>query len=64
MYNKIDSLLESPCFECEYRIECGNLVNKVHEFREIVDYVWPRKDYDRHWCGLYKSLEAKYGYQN
>lgn len=56
MYKLITSLTESPCFECPFRLVCNKKVERVPALQEIVEYVWPKRDFPRENCSLWNSF--------
>ena len=56
MYKLITSLTESPCFECPFRLACNKKVERVPALQEIVEYVWPKRDFPRENCSLWNSF--------
>lgn len=59
MYKLINSLTESPCFDCPVRLECNKKVKKVPALQEIVEYVWPKKEFDRENCSLLNCIQIE-----
>lgn len=56
MYKLITSLTESACFDCPFRLNCNEKVKRVPVLQEVVDYVLPKKDFDRGNCGLWNAF--------
>lgn len=59
--NRIKSLSESPCTECDYLKQCDDAVDKNPQFACIKDNVFGNADFDRKDCGLWIALNCRYG---
>lgn len=56
MSKKIESLKESPCYNCPMATQCENKIKRSPVVSVVRDYVYSKADYDFHNCGIYISL--------
>ena len=59
--NRIKSLSESPCTECNYLKQCDEMVDRNPHFSCIKDVVFSNADFNRKDCGLWIALSCRYG---
>lgn len=59
MKNKIKTLNQSPCHKCGMQDACSDKVERCYQLRDIVDYVFPRADFNYKDCSLYKVLKIE-----
>lgn len=52
--NRIERLSDSCCMNCPYDgKECEDNIHMVPDFKQIKDYVFPRKGFKKEACSLY-----------
>lgn len=56
MSKRIESLAESPCYQCGKIEQCEAKIKRSPVLGDIVDCVMPRADFDYKNCAIYKSL--------
>lgn len=59
MSERIKRLNESPCYKCGMQDKCTAKVARCYQLRDIVDYVFPRADFNYKDCSLYKVLKLE-----
>lgn len=58
MSKKIESLKQSPCYQCECMNKCSEKISGNPKLQEIQDAVFPNADFDYHDCGIWIALNA------
>ena len=58
MNKRIQSLSESPCYQCHCECECNKKIKHNPVLGEIRDGVFGNADFDYHDCGIWIALNA------
>lgn len=58
MSKKIESLKQSPCYQCGCINKCGEKISRSPKLQEIEDMVFSNADFDYHDCGIWIALNA------
>ena len=58
MSKRINSLKESPCYQCHCEWECDERIKKNPALDVIRDNIFPDGDFDYHDCGIWIALNA------
>ena len=58
MSERIQTLVESPCYGCEYSEECMERIKRSKCLMDICDYVVGRRWFDRHDCGIWIACDV------
>lgn len=58
MSKKIESLKQSPCYQCGYMNKCSEKTSGNPKLQEIEDMVFPNADFNYHDCGIWIALNA------
>ena len=56
MYERIEELKESPCYQCGMKKECDKKVRKSLYFCEIRNNIFQMKNFDYKNCSLWIAL--------
>lgn len=59
MNNRIEHLCESPCYQCGKQAQCDEKVARCAQLQDVVDYVFPRADYDYRKCVMWNVLKME-----
>ena len=58
MNEMITKLIESPCYQCGCMEQCNKKIERSPILQEIQDYVFSKKNFDYHDCGIWIALNA------
>ena len=58
MNKRIQSLSESPCYQCHCEWECDKKIKHNSILGDIKDGVFGNADFDFHDCGIWIALNA------
>lgn len=56
MSKRINSLSESPCYQCGKINQCEKKIERNPILGDIVNCVMPRADFDYHNCSIWKAI--------
>lgn len=58
MNKRIQSLSESPCYQCHCEWECDKKIHRVSILADIRDDVFGKANFDYHECPIWIALNA------